>query len=38
MEELYQKKKKSLHDLDNHDGMTTYLESHTLECELNGQI
>ena len=30
-EELY---KKDLHDPDNHDGVTTHLESDTLECEV----
>ena len=30
-EELY---KKDLHDLDNHDGMITYLEPDILECEV----
>ena len=30
-EELY---KKDLHDLDNHDGVMTYLESDILECEV----
>ena len=30
-EELY---KKDLHDLDNHDGMITHLESDILECEV----
>ena len=30
-EELY---KKDLHDLDNHDGMITYLERDILECEV----
>ena len=29
-EELY---KKDLHDPDNHDGVITHLEPHTLECE-----
>ena len=31
-EELY--KKKDLHDLDNHDGVITHLESDILECEV----
>ena len=31
-EELY---KKGLHDLDNHDGVITHLESDILECEVN---
>ena len=31
IEELY---KKDLHDLDNHDGVITYLEPGTLECEV----
>ena len=31
-EELY---KKDLHDPDNHDGVITYLEPGTLECEVN---
>ena len=30
-EELY---KRHLHDLDNHDGMITYLEADILECEV----
>ena len=30
-EELY---KKDLHDLDNHDGVITHLESDILECEI----
>ena len=30
-EELY---KKDLHDLDNHDGVITYLEPDILECEV----
>ena len=30
-EELY---KKDLHDPDNHDGVVTYLEPGTLECEV----
>ena len=30
--ELY---KKGLHDLDNHDGVITHLESDILECEVN---
>ena len=30
-EELY---KKSLHDLDNHDGVVTHLEPDNLECEV----
>ena len=30
--ELY---KKSLNDLDNHDGVVTYLEPNMLECEVN---
>ena len=32
-EELY---KKSLDDLDNHDGVVTHLEPDILECEING--
>ena len=32
-EELY-KKKKNLHNPDNHDGMITYLEPDILECEV----
>ena len=28
------KKKKNLHDPDNHDGMITHLEPDTLECEV----
>ena len=31
MEELY---KKGLNDLDNHDGVITYLEPDILECEV----
>ena len=31
-EELY---KKDLHDLDNHNGVITYLEPDILECEVN---
>ena len=27
--------KKDLHDLDNHDGVITYLEPDILECEIN---
>ena len=34
-EELYQKKKKNLHDPDNHDGVITHLEPDILEC---GQV
>ena len=30
-EELY---KKELHDQDNHDGVTTHLEPHILECDV----
>ena len=30
-EELY---KKDLHDTDNHDGVITHLEPHSLECEV----
>ena len=33
-EELYQKKKKDLHDPDNHDGVITHLEPDMLECEI----
>ena len=29
------KKKKSLNDLDNHNGVVTHLESDILECEVN---
>ena len=32
-EELY-KKKKNLHDSDNHDGVITHLEPDILECEV----
>ena len=33
--ELYQKKKKkNLHDLDNHNGLITHLEPDILECEV----
>ena len=34
-EELY---KKDLHNPDNHDGMTTHLESDILECEVKGAL
>ena len=34
-EELY---KKDLHDLDNHDGMITHLESDILECEVKWSL
>ena len=33
IEELYQKKKKILHDPDNHNGVITHLEPDILECE-----
>ena len=33
-EELYKKKKKNLHDPDNHDGVITHLEPDILECEV----
>ena len=33
-EELYQKKKKNLHDPDDHNGVITYLEPGILECEV----
>ena len=33
-EELYQKKKKNLHNPDNHDGVITHLELDILECEV----
>ena len=32
--ELYKKKKKDLHDPDNHDGVITHLEPDILECEV----
>ena len=32
--ELYKKKKKNLHDPDNHDGVITHLEPDILECEV----
>ena len=32
--ELYQKKKKILHDPDNHNGVNTHLEPDVLECEV----
>ena len=32
--ENYTKNKKSLHDLDNHNGMITHLEPDILECEV----
>ena len=32
--ELYKKKKKSLNDPDNHDGMVTHLDSDILGCEV----
>ena len=34
-EELY---KKDLHDLDNHNGMTTDLQPDILECEVQGAL
>ena len=34
-EELY---KKDLHDLDNHDGVITHLESDILECEVKWSL
>ena len=34
MEELLKKKKKDVHDPDNHDGMITHLEPNILECEV----
>ena len=30
--------KKDLHDLDNHNGVITYLESDILECEVKGAL
>ena len=33
-EDLYQKKKKDLHDPDNHEGVITHLEPDILECEV----
>ena len=33
-DELYKKKKKYLHDPDNHYGMITHLEPDILECEV----
>ena len=33
IEELYQKKKKILHDPDNHNGVNTHLEPDILECK-----
>ena len=33
-EELYKKKKKDLHDLDNPNGVITHLEPDILECEV----
>ena len=33
-EELYKKKKKTLHEPDNHKGVITHLESDILECEV----
>ena len=36
-EELY-KKKKNLHDPDNHDGVITHLEPDILECKVKGTL
>ena len=33
--ELYKKKKKNLHDLDNYNGVITHLEPDIQECEVN---
>ena len=33
---LYKKKKKNLHEPDNHDGVITHLEPDILECEVKG--
>ena len=33
-EELYKKKKKNLHNSDNHNGVTTHLDPDILECEV----
>ena len=33
-EDLYQKKKKDIHDPDNHEGVITHLEPDILECEV----
>ena len=34
IEELYKAIQKDLHDPDNHNGVVTYLEPDTLECEV----
>ena len=36
MEELYKKKKKNLHDPDNHDGVITHLEPYILDVNSSG--
>ena len=33
-EDLWEKKKKELHDPDNHNGVITHLETYILECEV----